>query len=257
MVNRQVFIVGAQRCGTTYLYHLLDLHPEIYLARPVSPEPKFFLNDEEFRKGNAHYLNKYFSNVPGGKTLIGEKSTSYLEFDVISERIKSFFPEASVLVILRNPVKRALSNYYFSCKNGLETRTAEEVFLLDKPAPQLSKNISVSPFAYLPRGNYAEYLSPFMKVFGEKMKVLIFEETVGNAAAVAELYRFLQVDPFFQPSTLHEKINAANESMQASTLNEIDNRLASYYQSSIKKLEDLLGRSIPAWQGHNNKELQS
>ena len=39
------FIVGVQRCGTTYLYHLLNDHPEIVMASPVRPEPKVFLHD--------------------------------------------------------------------------------------------------------------------------------------------------------------------------------------------------------------------
>ena len=44
MVER-AFIVGVQRCGTTFLYHLLDQHPQITMARPVRPEPKVFLSD--------------------------------------------------------------------------------------------------------------------------------------------------------------------------------------------------------------------
>jgi len=36
------FVVGAQRSGTTYLYNVLDEHPQIFMAKPVRPEPKFF-----------------------------------------------------------------------------------------------------------------------------------------------------------------------------------------------------------------------
>jgi hypothetical protein len=44
-------IAGAPRGGTTYLYNVLDQHPDIYMAKPGAPEPKFFLVDDEHRKG--------------------------------------------------------------------------------------------------------------------------------------------------------------------------------------------------------------
>ena len=45
-VTRHLLVIGAQRCGTTYLHDLLDAHPEIAMARPARPEPKVFLADE-------------------------------------------------------------------------------------------------------------------------------------------------------------------------------------------------------------------
>ena len=56
-------IAGAPRSGTGYVYHILDVHPDIYMAKPEKPEPKFFLVDEEYNKGIEYYLEKYFSNV--------------------------------------------------------------------------------------------------------------------------------------------------------------------------------------------------
>jgi hypothetical protein len=44
-------IAGAQRSGTTFLYNLCDDHPDIYMAKPCFPEPKFFHVDDEFDKG--------------------------------------------------------------------------------------------------------------------------------------------------------------------------------------------------------------
>src|SRR3990167_9166165 len=68
-------IAGAPRSGTGYVYHILDVHPDIYMAKPEKPEPKFFLVDEEYNKGIEYYLEKYFSNVVGKKA-IGEKARS-------------------------------------------------------------------------------------------------------------------------------------------------------------------------------------
>ena len=48
---RHLLVIGAQRCGTTYLHTLLDAHPQITMARPANPEPKVFISDEATGKG--------------------------------------------------------------------------------------------------------------------------------------------------------------------------------------------------------------
>src|SRR6266576_1930600 len=101
-------IVGAQRCGTTYLYRLLDEHPEIEMAKPLWPEPKFFLDDERYPLGLPYYESQFFSEPE--TRVRGEKSTSYIESETAAQRIKATLPEAAVLVVLRDPVLRAISN---------------------------------------------------------------------------------------------------------------------------------------------------
>ena len=59
-MTEHFFIIGAQRSGTTYLYHLLDEHPEICMARPLRPEPKFFLKNELYARGLEYYETCYF-----------------------------------------------------------------------------------------------------------------------------------------------------------------------------------------------------
>src|SRR5262245_38886620 len=78
MVQPTFIIAGAPRSGTTYLYDLLDSHPGVFMAKPKTPEPKFFLVDEEFRKGLEYYCEHYFA-AGAGFAAIGEKSTNYLE----------------------------------------------------------------------------------------------------------------------------------------------------------------------------------
>jgi hypothetical protein len=84
-MTEHFFIIGAQRTGTTYLYHLLAEHPEIEMAQPLKPEPKYFLIDSLFAQGLETYQTRYFSGK-SGVWLRGEKSTSYIESEKAAER---------------------------------------------------------------------------------------------------------------------------------------------------------------------------
>ena len=145
-----VLVVGAQRCGTTYLYRVLDEHPEIAMAKPARPEPKFFLDAEKCRKGLAWYEATYFAGAED-LPVHGEKSTSYIESPEAAERAAAMIPDAHALVMLRDPIDHAISNWRFSTESGLENRPLEQALTenLERPQPWDRSRFSVSPFAYL------------------------------------------------------------------------------------------------------------
>ena len=112
-VTDYFLVVGAQRCGTTYLRTLLDEHPSIVMATPSQPEPKVFLDDDVVRRGLEWYDATWFAGAPAG-ALRGEKSTSYLEVPAL--RSTGCAPCSGtrwILVQLRDPVARAVSNWRF------------------------------------------------------------------------------------------------------------------------------------------------
>ena len=76
--NPNLFIVGAPRkCGTTFLYHYLKKHPDIYF--PDFKEPHFFGSDLNRRNGAYNLsLSEYKSLFKTDKKVIGEASTFYL-----------------------------------------------------------------------------------------------------------------------------------------------------------------------------------
>jgi len=245
-----LFIVGAQRSGSTYLYHLLDSHPQVMMARPVRPEPKFFLSLELFSKGRDFYETTYFKNATPETRCLGEKSTSYIESLTAAQRIKQFYPDAHVLMILRDPVERAWSNYRFSVQNGLETLPFDAA--LEAEAERLSHRkvpTSVNPYAYQRRGLYIDYIDEYLKVFGrEQLHVLIFEEMVGNLTSAQALYYSLDLDDSFVPPSLTEVINST-ERKEESPVGGF-RRLAAGYHSSVERLEQHLNRPLEVWRRH-------
>ena len=161
--HRHLLVVGAQRCGTTYLSRALDAHPDVTMARPSPPEPKVFCDATLTARGAESYHRTWFAHARD-ETLLGDKSTSYLEDPQAPGRAAEMLGEPEVVVLLRDPVRRAVSHWRFSTANGFETRDLEDALLADlddDDRPWDPQRSSVSPFAYLRRGRYAEQLEPW------------------------------------------------------------------------------------------------
>jgi len=247
-VTSYVLVVGAQRCGTTYLYRVLDEHPEIAMAKPARPEPKFFLDADKCRRGLAWYEATYFAGAES-LPVHGEKSTSYIESPKAAERAAAMLPNAHALAMLRDPIDRAISNWRFSTESELESRPLEQALAenLERPQPWDRSRFSVSPFAYLERGRYVDYLAPWQQFFPGRVHVLFLEEFACNVDAVARLYERIGVDRTFRPSRLSEKVNAS-ESPTSGIDSSLAQQLQDYFKESNERLRGNLGRELP-WTG--------
>ncbi|MBN2041129.1 MAG: sulfotransferase [Spirochaetes bacterium] len=247
MKPERFFIIGAMRSGTTYLATILDEHPEICMARPILPEPKFFLKDHEYSKGIEYYESKYFSSDKAVK-VFGEKTVHYCEHEKAATRIRENYPDSKIIMILRNPVYRALSNYFFSKSNGLETRSLEQVFLDEVPAPDYDKNrFYISPFDYLKRGEYVNFIKLYEKYFRkEDFKILIMEKFIGNSEKVSDVFDFLGVDQDFIPQSLSNKI-FSNDVDLTSISSDIIIKLKNYFNKYNELLEKHLNISLYLW----------
>lgn len=242
------FIVGgAPRSGTTWLYHLLDRHPDIYMAKPVRPEPKFFLVDDVFRRGLDYYAETWFADVPEGK-LAGEKSTNYLEGESVAKRIHEHLPWVRLIFVLREPVDRALSNWRWSRMNGLETLSLGEALRLEEsrefgypPDMRFSR-----PFSYFSRGLYRQMLQPFVDQFGlDRVLILRYEDIDDDPKMVATTaHRFLGVSERPEDAVGLGTINPSqDEHVDAETIAELKQR----YQEPNEELAELLGSRFRIW----------
>ena len=244
MSNKHFFIVGAQRSGTTFLYKMLEKCDDICMAKPAFPEPKYFINKKITNFNYKSYLDTHFNHQKNEK-ILGEKGTSYIEYPKTSIEITKFFKNSKIIIALRNPVQRAISNYFFSVNNGLETRSIYDVFINKKQSPNINKKISVSPFNYLKRGQYIDYIKNYIKPFSkDQILICFFEEFTTKINKQKEILEYLGIyndshEFFSQKTNTSDKITAVDPVVK-DLLNE-------YYKSYNEKLSLYLGKDLSFW----------
>ena len=246
-MTRHFLVIGAQRCGTTWLHHQLEGHPQIAMARPTRPEPKVFLDDLAPDQDRAWYVRTWFGHASPGQVL-GEKSTSYVDRPDAIERIRTVLGDVPLVVQLRDPVARAVSHWRFSTESGLEQRTLTEALAanLEGPLPWDPSRTSVSPYAYLERGRYAESLRPWLDAFGDLLHVQVLEDLLADPSRIAETFTHVGVDPSPAADVSVQPVNRSHPGGPAETLDpSVEADVRQSFAESDRELAALLGRSLP------------
>ena len=116
-------IVGAQKCGTTALAHFLSQHPEIGMASPkevhLFDSPKYS-SDWTPEQIDKRYGSR-FAHCSGVR-ILGEATPSYMFVPEIGRDLARYNPDLKLIVLLRDPVERAVSHYYMEKNRGRERR---------------------------------------------------------------------------------------------------------------------------------------
>jgi hypothetical protein len=243
-------IAGAPRSGTTWLYVLAQRHPELAMAEPMVPEPKFFLVCELWRRGVDYYSKKWFDPLPTGRVL-GEKSANYLESPEVAERIFRAVPPVKLIFLLRNPVDRAYSNYLWSRQNGLESETFERALALEEQRDRdLAPNLLYArPHAYFSRGLYADHLVRFYKRFPRQQILVLRHEDLATCPerVAANFHRFLGVSEMPGLARELSPINAAKLSPSEPLPEVLRRELVKRYRAANARLAVLLCADFESW----------
>ncbi|XP_030051533.1 heparan sulfate glucosamine 3-O-sulfotransferase 5 [Microcaecilia unicolor] len=102
----KAIIIGVRKGGTRALLEMLNLHPAVVKA---SQEIHFFDNDENYGKGMEWYRRKMPFSYPHQITI--EKSPAYFITEEVPERIYKMNSSVKLLIIVREPTTRAISDY--------------------------------------------------------------------------------------------------------------------------------------------------
>jgi hypothetical protein len=213
-------VIGAPKAGTTALHTALALHPQLYLS-PVK-EPKFFLTDgpPPRRGGGPGDVQTYrehiwrqadyealFSAAPRG-ALRGESTPFYLHDLAAQRRIRRMIPQARLIVIVRDPVERAHSNWTHLWSAGLEP--IDDIAAACAAEEQRVAAGWSAFWQYVGLGRYGQQLRHLYSVFPrEQVLVLRYRYIVDRpASALDEICAFLGVQEGLVTELPRENVTA-------------------------------------------------
>ena len=190
--------LGTQKGGTTTLHQLLTGHPQVFLP-PCKEVHYFDLNAEQ----PSSWYAQHFSGADPDQRC-GEITPFYLFHPKAPQRIKALLPQARLVVLLRDPVERTLSQVFHARKRGFEPLSPDEALAREEARLAEGTAFSFQKHSYLSRSRYLEQLDRYETLFEpEQLLVLRSESLFENPAPVwQELQRFLRLRQMPLPGRL-------------------------------------------------------
>lgn len=240
-------IIGAQKSGTTSLYYATTKHSSI--DRPIRKEIHYF--DEHADRPVAWYRG-HFPTTPSGR-LTGEASPSYLFYPGVAERIQSFLPEVSLIVLLRDPVDRAISHYHHETVRGRENSSMRQAFEreIDEVPTRLEQarsmnaghyDYELSHQSYLHRGLYANQLERWFDLFPRDQIHIGFSGDFFRSQGdyVQKVHSFLGIQPETPGDLRTRNVGRYDDPDQY-----VVDMLEEFFSAPNRRLEELLDREVP------------
>ena len=233
-------IIGTVRSGSTSLYYNICEHPSVLEA--AYDEIGYF--DSNYHLGENWYrsmfptqkiMNKIREDT--GYSITGEDTPFYFWKKEVAERILSDMPETKLIVILRNPVDRAYSNYNLAVRENNEKLTFEEA--IGEEIEFLSKNSfreTVDRFrSYLTKGMYVNQIKPWLDIFSrEQLHFLSTEQMKNEPCETLDLvFKFLSI-PSYDIKNLQERKLANYKQMNENTREQLIKYYKSYNEEFFK-----------------------
>jgi hypothetical protein len=257
------FILGAAKSGTTSLHYYLSECQGVLVSNPK--EPYFF--EAQHQLGAAHYFNKYFGGW-NGERAVGEARHRNLYQPHVPRRIHRYNPDARLIVILRNPVERAISHWWHWYSVGAEKLSLQAALTADlrriqddaqRPADHpwqehyvqaLNAGREAKLRTYLDSGYYMRQMERYIELFGaERVHTILFDDLVADPAlALASTLRFLGLDEGQAARIAYPVCNRSPVGMLDHVNGELLDWLRGHYASHNRRLEQFLGRPLDAWE---------
>ena len=196
-------IIGAQKSATTWLATCLGEHPDVFMYIDETKEIYFF--NTLFDKGLAWY-ESHFENW-SGEAAVGEATPGYISHPLAPKRIRDTLGEIKLIASLRHPVDRAYSAFWHMLRRGRLPLNTDFCALFRQG----------DQFEIRSRGYYAAQLNRYLEYFPrQKLLILLFEEIFNDSQqTLVDCFKFLEVDPRFEPGNLKANINRGRKDISA------------------------------------------
>ena len=198
-------IIGTARSGSTSLYYNICQHPCVLSA--AYDELGYF--DSNFHLGLNWYrslfptlFSKWILKQKKQFAITGEDTPFYIWNPLVAKRILKIIPNIKLIVLFRNPVDRAYSNYHLGVRAGSEKLSFEdaiqmELKKLDKINDEIEQDVDkyTTPRSYIAKGFYADQLKVWLELFSsEQLMIVSTEDLESNPQKTLDrIYNFLKI----------------------------------------------------------------
>ena len=188
---------------------MLDSHPDAFV--PERKELYFFSRRSEFAKGIDWYRSQFA--LAGDQSAIGELTADYLwttnrpaDLEGLDRNanvpalVKEYYPNQKLIVILRDPVDRAISAFYHHIR---ARRIPPDANILE----------AGKQFGILSMGYYDQHLENWFAEFDrERFLILVFEEDVKASPmnGIRKVFKFLDIDDMHVPPRADKRVHVAS-----------------------------------------------
>jgi len=205
-------IPGETKCGTTSFFRSLYRHP---LIKPsYIKEPNNFIRYGGTSLFCRMHYPLIFNKIILRKLLVGEASVEYFSKPEVPKAIFSLIPDVKLIIMLRNPVSRAISDFKMMKEAGVELGEFDTVisqaisWLQDKSLEKLVSTaikLDAPPLRYVTKGCYWNSLKAWFDVFPREQFLFIKSENffTNPQSELNRTYKFLGLDTYEIDDVLH------------------------------------------------------
>jgi Sulfotransferase domain len=264
-IYQHVFVVGAQKAGTTALHSYLVNHPMIFGG--VDKELAFFHRDAEYKKGSRYYRDQFPAHPSGTHAL--DSTPEYLYQKDSAQRIYNYRKDSKIIILLREPVSRAFSafamyqqvcpskkfesrlqianadvkRFYLPLADG-STKPSINYFLDREMAIIRGEEEGEEP-ALIRRGIYAPQLERYFRYFGSKNVLILFSDEMkrDSAQTVNRILDSIGLDPL--PKSEYPLRHVREYTADTSAKDEIKRRASMLFEQDKQALQDVYGLTVP------------
>jgi hypothetical protein len=190
--NKHVFLIGAHKSGSSSLYDCLSTHSQICAPSQMKDYP-FFLKEELYKKGVKAY-EENFGKKDSTVYLSGD--VHYMFFESAISKIDAVYPDAKYIIILRNPIERALSSFNYAKKNLLEVSGEYQPNLKKETEIILTGTFEQKcECTHILHSLYWSQISKLLnKIRKEKLYIVVFEDLITRPSEeILKILTFLDV----------------------------------------------------------------
>jgi hypothetical protein len=260
-----VFIVGAQKAGTTALHSYLAMHPKVITGE--EKELAFFNRDEVYKMGLRSYRNLFPAWPRGTHALDSTPNNMYCKKS--AERIYAFRRDAKIIVLLREPVSRAFSafNMYRQISPNEEFRKRlllsnsdtkafymplaegsirpDIDYFLERESEIIKTNEEAEEPALIRRGVYTPQLERFFNLFGRENVLVLFSKDLHVAPdnSVNQVLDFIGLEPLRDAE--YPQLYVGEYTADTSAKDEIKRTAAALFDQDKQELRDAYGINVP------------